>query len=107
MDEQLLQKLTNLGATQQRNGRQALRASVHLPERIEASRAERRDLLTTHFAKLGNLLHDIGGEVDLDSLSVSGQSVEAIVPIDVYDDVERAVRDAGCTMRPDFDRKLT
>ena len=106
MDEQLLRKLTNLGATQQRNGRQALRASVHLPERIEATRAERREQLTTHFAKLGNLLNDFGGEVDLGSLSVSGQSVEAIVPVDVYDEVERAVRNAGCTIRVDFDRKL-
>jgi hypothetical protein len=106
MDEQLLRKLTNLGATQQRNGRQALRASVHLPERIEAPRAQRRELLATQFQKLGDLLHGFGGEVDLDSLSVSGQSVEAIVPVDVYDEVERAIRDAGCTMRVDFDRKL-
>lgn len=107
MDPHLLDKLLKLDATERLgDGRTGVRASVQYPERIDAPRDERRERLAAEFSQVGDLLHNFGGELDLQSMSVSGQSVEAVVPLDTYDEVEQAVRSVGCTLRVVMDEKI-
>jgi hypothetical protein len=87
MDDQLLQQLRNLGATARlASGEEGVRVSLQYRARLaEPSRAARRELLHREFQSIAAELVPKGTEVDLGSLSISGQTVEAVLPLREYD----------------------
>ena len=70
------------------SGRDAVRVYLqYMPDIGGASRTERRTALRDRFDSLAG--NRAGDEVELDpkSLSVSGQTIEALVPVDRFDEV--------------------
>jgi len=57
------------------------------PRVIEGSRQERKDTLHGCFSHVAKTIALKGASVDLGSLSTLGQTVEAIIPVDLYDDI--------------------
>ncbi|MCU1350434.1 MAG: hypothetical protein JWO56_3464 [Acidobacteria bacterium] len=92
MDGHAIEKLANLGVVEKTStGKDGIRVSLQDTRRSdEPSRELRRAFLLQHFQHLG---HEIGeAEIDLDSLSVSGQSVLALLPADRFEDIEQQLR---------------
>jgi hypothetical protein len=87
MDEHKIQKLRNLGAISRLStGEEGVRVSLQYKRRLEdPSRAVRRDILNKEFQKIASECAAEGTDVDLGSLSVSGQTVEAVLPVQHYD----------------------
>lgn len=89
MDSKVLEKLYKLGAIDKlANGRDGVRVSLMWKTTLPAaSRSTRRSMLRQKFENVANDIRAYGAEVDLDSVSISGQTVEAILPIDKYDEI--------------------
>ena len=89
MDSKVLEKLYKLGAVDRlANGQDGVRVSLMCSLTLsQTSRSARRDLLRQKFESAANDILPDGAEVDLNSISVSGQTVEAVLPIDNYDDI--------------------
>lgn len=89
MDPKVLDNLYKLGAVDRLpNGQDGVRVSLQYRSRLTSgSRSSRRDLLKQTFEDIAKDIVSDGAEVDLNSLSVSGQTVEAILPVDQYDDI--------------------
>lgn len=89
MDPKVLDKLYKLGAVDRLpNGQDGVRVSLQYRSRLTSgSRSDRRDLLKQAFEDIAKDIVSDGAEVDLDSISVSGQTVEAILPVTQYDDI--------------------
>jgi hypothetical protein len=89
MDEREAQKLSERGLVGKTPaGRPAVRVSLQYQHRFEEpSRDARRRLLSDAFEPIARWLESNDAHVDLDSLSVSGQTVEALLPIDDYDEL--------------------
>jgi hypothetical protein len=89
MDSKVLEKLYKLGAVGRlANGQDGVRVSLMWNSALpQTSRSARRDLLQQKFECAANDILPDGAEVDLNSISVSGQTVEAVLPIDNYDDI--------------------
>ncbi len=89
MDEHKIQKLRNLGAISRLStGAEGVRVSLQYKPRLgEPSRSARRDILQREFQKIASESAPEGTQVDLSSLSVSGQTVEAVLPVEHYDRV--------------------
>jgi hypothetical protein len=87
MDSKVLGKLYKLGAIDKlANGRHGVRVSLMWKTTLPAtSRSARRNILQQKFAEVANDIRSDGAEVDPGSVSVSGQTVEAIFPVDNYD----------------------
>jgi len=82
-------KLEKLGAlVTLHTGAQGVRVSLqYTPGLAEHSRSARRDTLRTEFERVAQSIASQGAEVDLDSISVSGQTVDACLPIDQYEEL--------------------
>lgn len=89
MDLKLLKKLRQLGAIEHLDaGADGVRVSLQCRLKLtEQSRIRRRDVLKSEFERIADDLSKEGVKVDLDSISVSGQTVEAVLPLDKYDDL--------------------
>lgn len=87
VDMKLLKKLRQLGAIEHLDaGADGVRVSLQYRSRLaDPSRARRRDILKSEFERIAHDLITEGAKVDLDSMSVSGQTVEAVLPLDKYD----------------------
>lgn len=87
MDDYKIQKLRNLGAISSLpTGKEGVRVSLQYKPRLdEPSRGARRDILHREFEKIAAECAQEGTQVDLGSLSVSGQTVEAVLPVEAYD----------------------
>jgi hypothetical protein len=87
MDNHKIQKLRNLGAISRLDtGEEGVRVSLQYKPRLdEPSRTARRDILHREFEKIASECLSEGTQVDLGSLSVSGQTVEAVLPVKNYD----------------------
>lgn len=87
MDLKLLKKLRELGAIEHLEaGADGVRVSLQYRSRLtEPSRDRRRDILISEFKRIAHDLITEGAKVDLNSISVSGQTVEAVLPLDKYD----------------------
>ena len=87
MDAKLLERLHQLGAIDRlSNGQDGVRVTLMWTARMtEPSLSARRDLLLQKFECTANNILPDGAEVDLSSISISGQTVEALLPIDNYD----------------------
>lgn len=87
MDIKLLNKLRQLGAIEHTDaGADGVRVSLQYRSRLtDSSRARRRDILKNEFERIAHDLVSEGVKVDLESMSISGQTVEAVLPVDKYD----------------------
>jgi hypothetical protein len=90
MERPDLDKLRRLGLTEKTpSGEEAVRVTAqHRKPLIDHSRQERRDILETWQEEIGQTLARYGGEIVPDSLSVLGQTVEAIVPVEKLATIE-------------------
>jgi hypothetical protein len=78
------------------NGAACVRLSVQYAPRLAGkTRAERRELLGCWAKEVGRTLARHGGEVVPDSLSIAGQTVEAVVPLEEYPSVEAELAGRG------------
>jgi hypothetical protein len=89
MDSKLLERLYRLGAVDRlANGQDGVKVSLMWNFKFsQKSRSARRDLLQQKFESAANDILSDGAEVDLSSISVSGQTVEAVFPIDNFDEI--------------------
>lgn len=87
MDLKLVKKLRQLGAIEHLDaGADGVRVSLQCRLKLtDQSRTQRRDILKSEFERIAHDLSSEGAKVDLDSMSVSGQTVEALLPLDKYD----------------------
>jgi S-methylmethionine-dependent homocysteine/selenocysteine methylase len=89
MDPHVLQKLEKLDAlVPLRAGTKGVRVSLqYKPSLTELSRSSRRNALRAKFEQVAHSIEPQGAEVDLDSISVSAQTIEALLPIDYYEEL--------------------
>jgi hypothetical protein len=95
VDAKQRQELANLGLLEQLpDGSDGVRVYLQYRPRLDpGSRAERREALHSAFEELtADKPHVM---LDPKSLSVSGQSIEATVPLERFDEVERELADSG------------
>jgi len=95
MDRHQIEKLTQLGElVDLGSGRKGVRVSLQYQPRLtQRERDARRDLLRHEFASVAADLQPRGAVVDLDSLSLSAQTIEAVLPLDRIDELERELGD--------------
>ncbi len=89
MDAKALAKLYKRGAVDRlSNGKDGIRVSLQYKSKLSTpSRSYRRTLLQETFENIAKVILSEGAEIDLNSLSVSGQTVEAVLPVDKYDNI--------------------
>lgn len=104
----MLEKLYKLGAIKQLGtGTDGIRVSLQYEPRItEPSRSERRSILHDEFQRVAESINKKGAEVDLNSISVSGQTVEAVLPISEYDEILDDLSTRGIRMDLLYDRQV-
>jgi hypothetical protein len=102
MDSKVLERFYKLGAIDQlANGQDGVRVSLMWNSRLsEPSLSVRRDLLLQKFESTANDILPDGAEVDLNSISVSAQTVEAILPIHNYDDITDKLKQQSIRVDP-------
>ena len=106
MDKHLLEKLANLDAFEKlERGIRGVRVSLQTQGPLPAgTRAERRARLHEKFSQLAETLK--GARVELDTVSVSAQTVEAVLPVDQYDDLKQSLESEGIRVDPVIDQKI-
>jgi hypothetical protein len=94
MNSKVLEKLYKLGAVDKlANGQEGVRVSLMCNSTLpRTSRSARRNILQQRFGDVANDILPDGAEIDLNSLSVSGQTVEAVLPIDNYDRIAEKLK---------------
>ena len=104
----LFKKLEKLGALGTlHSGTKGVYVSLqYKPSLTELSRSARRDALRAEFEKVARAIEPQGAEVDLDSISVSGQTVEALLPIDHYEELESRLNRQNIRVDPLIDRQI-
>jgi hypothetical protein len=106
---QFATKLSAQGMTDHlRNGMEAIPVSLFLPMKFgERSRAERKTMLQKEFSnKLSTPLCREGVEVDFDSLSVSGQTVDAKLGIQNINDFSNYLNKHDISIYPNIKQQI-
>ena len=108
MDAKVLDKLYKIGAVERLpDGQDGVRVSLqYRGPMTNPSRSHRRDLLKQTFEDIARSIASEGAEVDLDSVSVSGQTVEAILPVAKYDDIESKLLEQNILVDLNIDRQV-
>lgn len=108
MDARAAQKLADRGyAEPTAAGAQAVRVSLQYRQPLEErSRAARRQQLQTAFERIAELLRTEGADVDLESISTSGQTVEALLPLDSFDELSERLSEEDIRVDPLIDRQV-
>jgi hypothetical protein len=85
-----LDKLRRLGLTgKTASGQETVRVTAqHRKSLLGQSREQRRAILEGWQQEIGRMLAPHGGEIVPNSLSVAGQTVEAVVPVEKLDKIE-------------------
>lgn len=108
MDSHALNKLRDLGLMKKTAaGAESVRVSAqwrHAPEGQPP--AERRQALETWSRGIAEKLARHGGEVIPDSMSVAGLTVEAMVPVDAFDEIEAEIGADGVRLDVIMPRQL-
>lgn len=99
MERAVLEKLRRGGAVVPMQSGEAVRVTLQVPDIPSVPRNERRELLLRLFQELQDELAGDGVVVDTASMSVSGQTAEALIPLGTYDHVLAAA--AGRDVRVD------
>jgi hypothetical protein len=102
MDSKVLERLHQLGAIDRlANGQDGVRVSLMWNSRLsDPSLSARRDLLLQKFECIANDILSDGAEVDFNSISVSAQTVEAVIPIPNYDYITDKLKQQSIRVDP-------
>ena len=102
MDSKVLERLYKLGAIDRlANGQDGVRVSLMWNSKLsEPSLSARRDLLLRKFESTANEILLDGAEVNLNSISVSAQTVEAVLPISNFDQITDKLKQQGIRVDP-------
>ncbi len=95
MDEKDFDRLAKLGALEDMpSGGKGVRVSLqYQPNLTLRARAERRQELCRRFEDIDRHIGPLGACIDLDSLSLSAQTVEALLPVEKVEEIERVLRE--------------
>lgn len=106
VNAKLLRKLEGQGAIELlKGGARGVRVSCqYRPVLGKQPRTERARVLKDCFVELSQKVPDL--EIDLTTLSVSGQTVEALVPVEQFDQVERKLEEKDIRVDLVVDRKV-
>lgn len=106
MDKSLREKLAK-AIVRPGTGREGVRVSLQVQPRLKTgSRSERRERLLARFGQIAEAIAGEPAEVDLSSLSVSGQTVEATLPLGRYEDLVDDLARQGIRVDPLIDRQV-
>jgi|GEM_PF-2678754 len=102
MDSQVLDRLYKLGAIDRlANGQDGVKVSLMWQTRLsEPSLSARKDLLQRKFESAANDILPDGAEVNLNSISISAQTVEAVLPINNFDDITKKLKQQSIRVDP-------
>lgn len=102
MDSKALERLYKLGAIDRlANGQDGVKVSLMWQTKLsEPSLSARKDLLLQKFESTANHILPDGAEVDLNSISISAQTVEAILPIYNYDAITDKLKQQSIRVDP-------
>ncbi len=108
MKDSLKRKLSQLDLLEALpSGETGVRVTLqHTPRLTESSRADRRAFLDRRLSQIAKRLAATGCRVEIESLSVSGQTVEAVIPIDQYDEIEDQMKDEQIRLDVLMDRSI-
>ncbi len=108
MEKRLLDYLTRMDAFESlESGAKGVRVSLQCPGAPSpGSRAERRASLEQQFSTIADNLASKGARVEMGTISVSAQTVEAVLPVDDYDDVKHDLEENGIRVDPVVDRQI-
>jgi len=88
-------------------GRKGVRVSLQYQPRLETgSRSERRERLLERFSQIAQAIAADSAEVDLSSVSVSGQTVEATLPLDRYENLVENLAQQRIRVDPLVDEQI-
>lgn len=88
-------------------GRVGVPVSLQYESRLDdPSRTTRRDVLRRRFEQIEQQLASVGAKLDLGSISVSGQTVDAVLPADSIDKIELSLRAQHVRVDPLIDRQI-
>jgi hypothetical protein len=109
MDPKLIDKLRKKQALRMLpDGREAVDITVQYTGDMPAlPRAERRSWLRDHFDAVREQVKSCHLVLDPESLSVSAQTVQAVVPVSELDRVEQELADGRHRIDLDYSRQLT
>ena len=95
MNNSLKRKLAQLDLLEALpSGETGVRVTLqYTPRLAESSRADRRAFLDRRLSQIARRLGAAGCRVEIETLSVSAQTVEAVIPIDQYDAIEDQMKD--------------
>src|SRR5438128_905743 len=95
MDAHLLDRVIKQGDIERlHTGATGVRVSLQYePKLATPSFPDRKMELKREFERIAQTLNEKGAEVDLNSISVSGQTVEAVLPVDQLDEIESDLSD--------------
>ena len=108
MDEHVLKKLRAVDALQRlSDGSEGVRVSLQsMAPNTAGSRTERYATLRKEFAKLADVFKSQGLFVDLASISTSAQTVDAVVQLQMYENVKQKLERAGIRVDLLIDREV-
>ena len=101
-------KLSKVNALEHlKTGETAVRVSLqYQPKLTETSREMRHILLIDKFKQLADALIQKGAEMDLSTLSVSGQTVEALISVDHLKEIKKSINEQMIGVNILMDRKI-
>lgn len=76
------------------------------PRLSQKRRSDRKAFLDQQFNKIANHLQGAGCQVELNTLTVSSQTVEAVIPIEQYDAIEAEMNDENVRLDVVVDRLI-
>jgi len=108
MDEATLHRLQRQGAiVRLPTGNAGVRVSLrYLRSMVDRPRAERKELLASKLRELADAVGHQGGAIDEQTVSVSGQVCEAVLPLDGYEALKADVEAKDFEVQPLFDRQV-
>lgn len=90
------------------DGTRGVHVSLQYQPRVTmGSRSDRNAVLVEHFKVLATAILERGGSMDLSSVSTSGQTVEAVLPIAAYDELVAALAKQHVRVDPIVSRAAT
>jgi hypothetical protein len=108
MEQERFERLLREGAQRQLGeGSAGIAVSLqYLPALGEPSRQKRKQFLEAKFKELASALEMEGGSWDPGSLSVSGQTVEAVIPVSKYEALVEALKRRRVRVDPLVERQV-
>lgn len=90
------------------SGSEVIPASIMWPRRLEGSRDERRQVLRQALEDVVARMTQAAPEVTVDwgTMSVSGQTVDALLPVHTYDALRADLEQDGVRVDPLIDRQV-